>query len=62
MALPKSKISRQRGRNRRAHWKLSAPGIAKCPRCQSMKLSHRVCGNCGHYDGRKVVEVEAAKK
>ena len=32
---------------RRANWKLSAPGIVKCPRCQQMKLAHRVCKKCG---------------
>ena len=40
MALPKGKISKSRGRMRRANWKLSAPGIVKCPRCQQMKLAH----------------------
>ena len=43
MALPKGKISKSRGRMRRANWKLSAPGIVKCPRCQQMKLAHRIC-------------------
>ena len=47
MALPKGKISKSRGRMRRANWKLSAPGIVKCPRCGKMKLSHRVCKHCG---------------
>lgn len=62
MAVPKSKVSKQRGRTRRAHWKLSAPGIVKCPRCQAMKLSHRVCKQCGYYDGRKAIEVTAQSK
>ena len=46
MALPKGKISKSRGRMRRANWKLSAPGIVKCPRCQQMKLAHRICKHC----------------
>ena len=49
MALPKGKISKSRGRMRRANWKLSAPGIVKCPRCQQMKLAHRICKHCGYY-------------
>ena len=28
MALPKGKISKARGRSRRANWKLTLPGIA----------------------------------
>ena len=58
MALPKGKISKSRGRMRRANWKLSAPGIVKCPRCGKMKLSHRVCKHCGYYDGQQVITIE----
>ena len=54
MALPKGKISKSRGRMRRANCKLSAPGIVKCPRCQQMKLAHRICKHCGYYDGKQV--------
>ena len=58
MAVPKGKISKKRKHTRRsAHWKLSVPGIVECPQCHSMKLSHRVCKNCGYYDGKKVMEV-----
>ena len=58
MALPKGKISKSRGRMRRANWKLSAPGIVKCTRCGKMKLSHRVCKHCGYYDGQQVITIE----
>ena len=34
MATPKGKVSKARKNSRRsAHWKLSMPGIVKCPRC-----------------------------
>ena len=58
MAVPKGKISKARGRQRRAHWKATAPTIVKCPRCQQMKLAHRVCKNCGYYDGQQVINME----
>ena len=58
MALPKGKVSKARGRSRRANWKLGLPGIAKCPRCGKMKLAHRVCKSCGYYDGQQVIETE----
>ncbi|MEZ7872719.1 MAG: 50S ribosomal protein L32 [Eubacteriales bacterium] len=61
MALPKGKISRARGRKRRTHWKLSLPAIAACPQCKQMKLAHRVCKNCGYYNGVEVLKVEEAK-
>ncbi len=63
MATPKGKTSKARRNSRRAaNWKLSLPGIVKYPRCQKMKLSHRVCKSCGYYDGEQVVKVEDAKK
>ena len=61
MATPKGKVSKARRDSRRsAHWKLSTPGIAACPRCGKMKLSHRVCKHCGYYDGQQVVKVDEA--
>ncbi|NLG36604.1 MAG: 50S ribosomal protein L32 [Clostridiales bacterium] len=60
MAVPKSKTSKARTASRKANWKLSAPGLSECPRCHEMKLAHRVCKNCGTYNGRKVIEVKDA--
>lgn len=62
MAVPKGKVSRARGRRRRTHWKLDLPAIAACPHCHQMKLSHRVCGHCGFYDGKQVIEMDKEKK
>lgn len=56
MAVPKRKTSKSKKRMRRTHKKLSVPGITTCPQCGEMKLSHRVCSSCGHYDGKQVVE------
>lgn len=63
MAVPKNRTSKQRKRTRRAHWKLTAPAVSQCPQCHQPKLSHRVCPNCGYYNGRLVVapKEEAAK-
>ena len=33
MAVPKGKISKARKHARRANWKLSLPGMTKCPKC-----------------------------
>ena len=60
MAVPKKKVSRRRGRNRRAgSFKLTLPGMMECPQCHKMKLAHCVCKNCGYYDGKQIVNVEA---
>ena len=56
MAVPKKRVSKSRGRSRRAHWKLSLPGIVECPQCHETKLSHRICSNCGYYKGKEVIK------
>lgn len=64
MALPKSKISRTRGRKRRTHYKMKKINLVPCKNCSTPKLPHRVCPNCGFYNGRKVelkVEKESKK-
>lgn len=58
MPVPKRKKSRSRTRSRRAQWKLGLPPNSTCPQCHAPKLPHRVCGKCGYYAGREVVEIE----
>ena len=60
MAVPKRKTSRARRDKRRSSvWKLSAPGMTKCPKCGAAVLSHRVCKACGSYNKKTIVKVEA---
>lgn len=59
MAVPKRKTSKQRKNKRRTHFKLSAPGLVACPQCHSLKMAHRVCKECGYYDGKEIVKAEA---
>ncbi|AEB76159.1 50S ribosomal protein L32 [Clostridium botulinum] len=59
MAHPKRKMSKSKRDSRRAQtFKLSLPGIVECPQCHEMKLAHRVCKECGHYDGKEIVSKE----
>ncbi len=59
MAVPKKKTSKAKTRSRRASaWKVTASPQSTCPRCSSVKLPHRVCGECGWYAGRQAVEVD----
>jgi large subunit ribosomal protein L32 len=37
--------------------KLTAPARSTCPQCGEVKLPHRVCGNCGYYNGKQIVKV-----
>ncbi|HIV00514.1 MAG TPA: 50S ribosomal protein L32 [Candidatus Stercoripulliclostridium merdipullorum] len=61
MAVPKSKVSKQRGNTRFAQWKLTAPNLVECSQCHELIQSHVVCPNCGYYDGKQVV-VKKEKK
>ena len=62
MAVPKHKTSKQRTHTRAANWKIKNPSVGECPQCHEMKLNHRVCKNCGYYDGEKKIEVKAEKE
>ena len=60
MAVPKRRVSKARRDKRRSSvWKLNAPELVKFPKCGEYKRPHRLCANCGYYNGRQVVETEA---
>ena len=60
MAVPKRKLSKARKNKRRSNvWKLTAPAFSKCTQCGGLKVPHRVCGNCGFYNGKQVINMEA---
>ena len=47
MAVPKSKVSKQRGNTRFANWKLKSLNLVECSQCHALKKSHEVCPECG---------------
>ena len=62
MALPKKRHSAARGRKRRTHWKIAKTTLIPCPQCKAPKLPHRVCGSCGFYNGKQVIEIKIKEK
>ena len=61
MGVPKRKPSRSRQRMRRAYNSvLTLPKLAICTQCASPSLPHRVCPECGIYNGRQVINVGVA--
>lgn len=61
MANPKRKWSKARTGKRRSQWKLSLPSLVKCPQCHDFKLPHKVCKECGYYNGKEVIKKAEAK-
>ena len=61
MAVPKKKVSRSRRNMRRAHDALRPSSYSECPNCGELKRSHHVCGACGYYGGREVVDTASEK-
>ena len=50
MAVPKSKVSKQRRNKRRSSvWKLENPSVTTCPKCGAVRLPHRICKSCMTY-------------
>jgi len=49
MACPKKRTGSSKQGHRRSKWKAILPAMAKCEHCGEMRLSHTVCGSCGHY-------------
>jgi large subunit ribosomal protein L32 len=58
MPVPKRKKGRSKTASRRSSHILEAPAKAVCPQCNQPKLPHRVCGECGYYNGKEVIDTE----
>jgi len=59
MAVPKKRSSRSVRDMRRSHHAIQmTAAIESCPNCGEPKLRHRMCGACGQYRGRTIVDVE----
>lgn len=60
MAVPKRRVSHARRDKRRSNvWKMNAPQLEKCSHCGELKRAHRLCPECGYYNGKQYVEVDA---
>ncbi|MSR07463.1 MAG: 50S ribosomal protein L32 [Gemmatimonadetes bacterium] len=58
MAVPKRRTSKSKKNKRRNHVRAYPVAVQVCPRCNSPKRPHRVCGDCGYYAGKKEIEVK----
>lgn len=51
--------TRAHTKNRRAHHALEMPRLSACQKCGAAQLPHHMCGNCGYYRGRQVIDMAA---
>ena len=58
MPVPKRKTTRASRDTRRAQHSIDAPPKSECPQCHQPKLPHRVCPECGYYEGKEVIDTE----
>lgn len=56
MAVPRNRSSNARRKTRAAHMAKQAKNFTACKNCEKMRLSHRICPNCGQYANRTVNE------
>lgn len=56
MAVPKRKTSPARRGKRRSHHTLNAVNFVECPNCGEFKLAHHICGSCGYYNKKEIVD------
>ena len=61
MAVPKSKVSKQRRNKRRSSvWKLDTPSVTTCAKCGAFRLPHRMCKSCMSYGDHEFGKVETS--
>lgn len=59
MPTPKQRHTKSRRNRRRSHHALKQTKVIACPKCSQPVLPHRLCLNCGTYNGKEVIDVLA---
>lgn len=53
--------NRSQTKQRRSHHALKAASLSVCAHCGAEHRPHHMCLSCGYYNGRQVMDLEAAK-
>jgi len=61
MPVPKRKRSRARRDSRFANKFIKVKSFASCSNCQAAITSHKICGSCGYYKGRKIMATKGER-
>ena len=57
MAVPRHKHTRSSVGQRRMHIFITPAALTTCTKCKKSVKPHTVCGNCGYYKGKEVINV-----
>ncbi|MDR1577709.1 MAG: 50S ribosomal protein L32 [Deltaproteobacteria bacterium] len=57
MAVPKRRMSKMKGRQRRTHYTAVTATVASCRHCGAPARPHFACPSCGHYRGRPIITI-----
>lgn len=66
MALQKRRRGPARTAQQRSAWMrksgaASMPTVQTCPNCSAPRVPHRICLQCGFYNGKQVIAGKAAE-
>jgi len=61
MGVPRNRTSDKKKRTRRSHHAKTPKLLSACDNCGTARLSHTICGACGHYKNRAVLKREGAE-
>lgn len=56
--LPARRSSKSMKRSRRSHHALRPVNTTACPKCDTAKLPHRACANCGYHSAKISLKIE----
>ena len=57
--MVRMRITKGHRNNRRSHHGLKEPRLSKCANCGEYHLRHRMCPECGKYNGKEIKDVVA---
>jgi len=58
MGVPKYRRSRSMRKHHQGHLRAQRVTVSECPRCHEPKLPHRVCVECGFYNGMEIIKFD----
>ncbi len=58
MSVPRQRLSKARGGNRRSHDALGKLVLTKCQKCDRPVAMHQACAFCGTYKGKIAIKIK----